>query len=177
MTKSIWYMLHMFSCNSLQKFKTIYFVIYREITYLGKIPEVWILSKWAVGDKYKYVATITMLRGTMHACFSILASIVWKKLMGNWSNKQFLSKLSMRNFNLRPLHQYFNFWGWFESHMIKPVRYMIYTTSPHTLTNFQIISLISHREIAFLGKITKIWIMSKLEDREKFQIRCHHLYA
>ena len=66
----------MFSCNSLQKFQTIYFVIYREITFLGKITEILILSKWAVGDKYKYVATITMLRGTMHACLSVLASLV-----------------------------------------------------------------------------------------------------
>ena len=29
-------------------------------------------------SNFKYVAIMTMLRGTMHACFSILASIVWE---------------------------------------------------------------------------------------------------
>ena len=69
----------MLCCNSPQKFQTIYFVIYREITFWGKITEIVILSKWAVGDKFQICcgnATITTLRGTMHACFSILASIV-----------------------------------------------------------------------------------------------------
>ena len=36
-------MLHMISRNSPQKFQTINFVIYREITFLGKITEIWIL--------------------------------------------------------------------------------------------------------------------------------------
>ena len=46
-------MLHMFSCNSPQKFQTIYFVIDREIIVLDNITEIWILSKWAVGDKFQ----------------------------------------------------------------------------------------------------------------------------
>ena len=50
-------------------------------------------------------------------------------------------------------------------------------TFPHILKKFEPISWQITREIAFLGKITKIWIISKLEDVEKFQISCHHLYA
>ena len=171
-------MLHMFSCNSFQRFQTISFVIYREITFFGKITEIWILSKWAVGDKYKYVATITMLRVTMHACFSILASIVWEKLIGNWSDKTISFKIVNEKFHSPPPPSIF----WFlrviwKSHDKTRLIPDLYDFPPHTLTNFQTISLIIHREIAFLGKITKIWIMSKLEDSEKIQILCHHLYA
>ena len=43
----------MFSCNSPQKFQTIYLVIHREITFLGKITEIVISSKLAVGDKFQ----------------------------------------------------------------------------------------------------------------------------
>ena len=40
--------------------------------------------------------------------------------MGNRSNKH-IFKLSMRNYILRPLHQYFHFQGRFESNTITPV--------------------------------------------------------
>ena len=53
----------------------------------------------------------------------------------------------------------------------------MYMTFPHTPKKIEPISWKITREIAFLGKITKIWIISKPEDVEKFQIRCHHLYA
>ena len=28
-----------------------YFIIYREITFLAKITEIWIISKWSIGEK------------------------------------------------------------------------------------------------------------------------------
>ena len=53
----------------------------------------------------------------------------------------------------------------------------MYMTFPPTLKKFEQISWKITKDIAFLGKITKIWIISKLEDVEKIQIRCHHLCA
>ena len=58
----------MLSCNPLQRFETIYFVLYREITFLGKSTK---KSKFYQNGRletnFKYVAIIETLRAIMHA--------------------------------------------------------------------------------------------------------------
>ena len=61
----------MFPCNSLQqKFQTIYFIIYREITFLVKSMKIELYQNGRLEKNFKCVAIITTLRGTMHACFN-----------------------------------------------------------------------------------------------------------
>ena len=50
-------------------------------------------------------------------------------------------------------------------------------TSPIHLKKFNQFLEKFTEKLHFWGKIIRICIISKLEDVEKFQIRCHHLYA
>ena len=69
--------------HSLQKFQTIYFEIYKEITFLAKITESESYQNGRLEKNFKCVVIIKMPRGTIYAHFSILASTVYEKLMGN----------------------------------------------------------------------------------------------
>ena len=140
----------MFSCNSLQKFQTIYFVIYKEITFWVKSMKSELYQKGWLETNFKHVATITTLRGTMHACFSILAS------------KSVNEKL-----HSPPPPSIFRCLGviW-KSHDKTRLIYDVYDFPPHTykyLNNF----MNNSQRNCILGIITKIWIISKLGDGEQ----------
>ena len=57
-------------------FKTISWIIHREIALSGKITKIWIISKLEDEENFKYVTNICMHRGIMHIGLVILASTV-----------------------------------------------------------------------------------------------------